>query len=295
MLHSNDKPKKGNLYSPCGSFDILLWRNMLIEAACNVSQDLHVIAPFGFEVMRNPAYLKRELNNFYVYIGVQESTFLCSSHLVEQFRVHLTTILESRVPDFFSAIFQVISPTGKTLYHLYGKKTLHIKFRPCSKDLLMDYALYLIASVGGVNKGKIKAVLDFHRDPLSQRYLFQLCLIIDRIFTPRDLHLSQEQTSFLYEQIKFLYTAETQRLSRTSTSPSSEQQAILEKVILPYFDRLEREIQRPLYNTNKVTSISMLDFHGRNTLTTSVQEIIALEKVDYIIESYNLCSVLQDD
>lgn len=280
-------PFPETLILPSGHFNLNAWRRILSLCAQEVSSRFQTLAPFGFEVSRNPQYLKRNLNNLYVYLGTDPEFFEEEMFLVEKFKDHLTSKLYHYFPDFYLSLFQVIAPSGRTYFSKEGRRTIHIKYRPCSSNLLSDYAHYLIASIGGVNERKIKAVLEFKRDPLSQRYLFQLCIIINYVFSQTNLFLSKEQIVRLQEQVKRLHTAEVQGLSRAATTPTDEQRALLHEVALPYFANLGTVIQQVQEENDSIALVRMLDFHGRNVLSTPILERLFHDRTQFIIDSYN--------
>lgn len=270
-----------------GLFDLTSWRRIITQAADNTPWPCQVICPFGFEVSRNAGYLRGRLSNFYIYLGIPGLSIPRSYHLGDVFAHNLVSALRSEFPDFYSDVRTILTPSGSICCSPAGHKTFYVKLRACADDLLWDYAQYLLAAVGGVNDHTIKAVVEFERDPLSRRYLFQLCLILSYIFPEARSILTMDNLSRLTHEIKALHDAELLRLPRTSSRPSPEQVALLEDVVLPHFAHLSTFLKDRSSKQDDIERISIEDFHGKNILELIISKSIAQERARFIYDSYN--------
>ncbi len=50
-------------------FNNQVWRQLLSEVAKTIDPQLQIIAPFGFELTQNLAFLSKRLRRFFCYIG----------------------------------------------------------------------------------------------------------------------------------------------------------------------------------------------------------------------------------
>ena len=195
--------------------------------------------------------------------------------------------MESYV-DFFREVRLILTPFFKIENERSGNRNVYIKFFPCHGSLLNDYAIYLIACIGGVVGGQIKAIIEFDRDPLSRRYLFQLCIIHDALFRDVGLGLSSNARNDLMGLIRQLHSAELQGLSRTDSVPSDVEQMALRDLVMPYFRDLCEVIRETRNSMDCAVDIRSHDFHGQNWLTLNISKELLAEKVEYIVTSYEM-------
>lgn len=275
----------GSLYYGDGSFALTSWREILQQALLPSGAN-EVISPFGFEVTRDPTYLRRKLRNFYIYLAVGENEPNEHQKSVETYATVLVDIIRERYFDFYKELYQVITPSRKAVIHTDGYRSFYIRYRKTKRGLLREYASYLLTAVGGIYNHQIKAINEFNNDPLSRRYLFQLAIIFTYIFKNDIMGLSNEQKDKLVEHIRLLHTADVLNSDRENSPPSPDELFALTEIVLPYIHDLINFMKRPVAPEDVIDTLLVHDYHGPQDLSVQISTILFNEKVDHIIQSY---------
>lgn len=279
--------RETSLYCGDGSFNLRTWRALLSALAANAGAPAcQVICPFGFEVSRNPDYLKKDLLNFFIYLGVDNFDEEDQRSIVTSFASSLLLVTKRDYSEFNRDIRQIITPFGRIQLAPRGQKSIYIKCRRVTSKLIEEYAQYMLAAIGGVVNRQIKAIVEFERDPLSRRYLFQLGIMWSHIFAADHFALAGDHAEILMEHVRTLLRAEYLGADRNDSYPSLEEHQILNSIIMPYVQDLYRYVCPPGESDDQIVDLSILDYHGQNYLKASVSRGLLMEKTRFIVESY---------
>lgn len=274
------------LTRPDNGFDLKAWRQLLFDTAHMSGESVQVINPFGFEVLRDRSFLMRGLNNFYIYLGTTYKRDVSVEALYQSFTDHLISQLMLKYPRFFHEILVILTPHSRVVHEAMGTRSIYIRHIPCRGSLINTYARYILATIGGITEGNIKAVSAFDYDPLSRRYLFQLCIILEAVFKDIAGELASDNRRTLMNLIRQLHSAEIQGLSRTDSHPNDAELTAFREIVLPYVSQMKRIVRRTREIGDKVKLISARDFHGSNMLTLRISQKLLAEKTDFIVSSY---------
>ncbi len=277
----------GTPYYTDGSFDSNGWREILQTALLSSGAN-EVISPFGFEVARDPKYLRGKIRNFYIYLASGENDSNRQQDIGEVFANNLVNIIKAKYVDLYDELYQVIIPNKKTVFHTGGYRTIYIRCREIKRGLLNEYASYLLAAVGGIRNKQIKAINEFENDPLSRRYLFQLAIILNYIFGEDIPQISNEQKSILLEHIKRLHIADVSNTDRMNSMSSLEEQMALNNLVLPFIDRIINFMNRSTSPEDIPATLCVRDYHGPNELSVQISNSLLQEKINYIVQSYQM-------
>lgn len=278
-----------SLVKPDIGFDVASWRALLFEVAKRSGEDIQAISPFGFEILRDRSFLARRLSNFFVYVGTSSRDSKKKlEEICRSFTEHLVSELMASYVDFLREVRLISTPFFKIECERSGKRTIYVKCFPCHGSLLNDYAIYMIACIGGIVGGQIKAAIEFDRDPRSRRYLFQLCIIHDALFRDVGGGLSSSARNDLMDLIRQLHSAELQGLSRIDSGPSDMELKVLHNLVLPYFRDLCEVVRETRSSMDCAVDIRSRDFHGQNWLTLNISKELLTEKVEYVVRSYEM-------
>lgn len=287
MVHVEPIRCFGTPYYTDGSFDSIGWREVLHTALLSSGAN-EVISPFGFEVARDPKYLRGKIRNFYIYLASGENDPQKQQYIGEAFANNLVSIIKEKYVNLYEELYQIIIPGKKIEYHTGGYRTIYIRCREVKNGLLNEYASYLLATVGGIRNYQIKAINEFKNDPLSRRYLFQLAIIHNYIFEGDVPRLPSEQKSSLMEHIKRLHIADVSGVDRVNSTSSLEEQLALDNIVLPFADRLNNFINKSISSEDVAATLRVRDYHGPNELSIQISNSLLQEKIDYIVQSYQM-------
>src|SRR5689334_3687864 len=106
-------PQVASLVKPNTGFDVTSWRVLLFETAQRSGEDVQVISPFGFEVLRDRSFLTRRLSNFFVYVGASEDNHKTLEEICRSFTEDLVSELMASYVDFFREVRLILTPFSK--------------------------------------------------------------------------------------------------------------------------------------------------------------------------------------
>ena len=273
-----------SLTLPTGHFNLKLWRTFLREVAEGIGPHMEVICPFGFEVSENRAFLKEKIRNFFLYFGIPADSSVPSRVWFSEF-VEVFLCVANRTFPNLSASINTINGMGESRQNMSnGDVFIYAKFRSPNTPLLDEYSEFLLASIGGISNGQIKAIRKFPVDPMSRRYLFQLTMIHEFLFHTGKL--GPDENERLKNAIRALHGSEAMKLSRNGSFPNIEEERLKEEVVLPYFAYLTRLVGTLQNNRDEVVSLVVKDFHGHEDLTVNISRAVLSAKKSEIIRSY---------
>ncbi len=174
-------------------FNIAYWGGFLIEMTKKVEDKYHieldVIFPWGFEILNDEEFLKRNLRRFFCYFGLRNNLpdGIDKNKLAQEIGAMIIKHLQIIDYEFYNKIVILFAQEQACLlreeYYTCGLEDclLAIIVRE-SQDIFLDYSKYIIGTIDGIlnNKGETVG----YKDNLIARWrLFQLYIILEELFS----------------------------------------------------------------------------------------------------------------
>jgi hypothetical protein len=275
---------------PDGGFDAVWWRTALDRVARSFSPQLDLIAPFGFEVLRDPAYLRRDLKRLYVYVRVSSPD---RAVLADAFAERLLAHLATEAPGFCEAIRFLLRPGARIELNPSGDRSLRISAFVGTPPMLGEYARYLVAAPEALATGTLREVADFATSLSSRRYVFQLGLMVSRLYEAQQPPLPAGQVTQLLGLIRRLApVTSADARSPDGTEPNDAERDGLLDVVLPHARAVQSALRATVQAGGESETVRARDLHGDSVVSTTLPRGLLAEKVDYIIRSYEYCGRL---
>lgn len=185
-------------------FNNIRWRKMVDEACRLVDREnlgFSVISPWGFELLENRSFLSKNLRRFYCYIGVPKGHELDKRELAAEFYIELEKLLKQYEPAFLKQI--VVAIEQDRLRKLRPDnyecevldKLVDVQVRYVGKDIITDYAEYVILSLAGIANEKAECQ-SYETNRMHRSRMFQLYIMIEQLFGFLQPFSPQEQLLF---------------------------------------------------------------------------------------------------
>ncbi len=159
------------------AFPLHAWRRAVELVSARIGTD--ALAPFGFELTGSRRYLFSRLRYLFLYITR-------SSHLPGE--ILLVRTVRAALEDALAEVAATIEIVDYNR-HVFrtsiaaGSRTLVIRPVETRRPLLDTWARYVVATALSVNRTRLSATTDFHRDLMAQRYCCQLATMHQALFS----------------------------------------------------------------------------------------------------------------
>jgi hypothetical protein len=263
-----------------GTFDVGWWRSLLTDVAGSCKPALRAISPFGFEVLRNPAFYRRDLFRFYVYV---QATDASAAPADELFAERLLTRLRDEAPAFHADLHEVITAQSRRWPNPGGNRTLRIWPVAGSEPLLSQYSRYVAMAPAGIVSHRLREMELFSRSRACRRYIFQLALMTSRLYQPECHALGAAQHAELSQLIREL----SPLISNPSgaVEPASERERdALRTTVLPHMRAIVQALDATPSRDRIV--VSTRDLHGPRTIAAGLPRPVLARKQAFVARSY---------
>ncbi|GHE10344.1 hypothetical protein [Streptomyces alanosinicus] len=232
-----------------GAFNIAAWREIVTRAAASTDPRIQAICPFGFEVTNDARFIRRNLNRFYVYLGIPPNLNPSAAWSVA-FAEHLGKIVSECAPDYWGAAH--CSPENERLPLGHGYRSVDIRSIPASGDLLEMYAQF-ICTVPIAIADEICIKPGMFDSEGTCRYFYQLSVMFHHLHFGPCAALSPKEMDVLGRLMREISTREQETGKTAELSSTSEQRAAVHRIVIPQTGRIRDHIQRLATGPNKVT------------------------------------------
>ncbi len=230
------------------------------------------IHPFGFEMIEDMDFSKRNLKRFYVYLYPGSS--LQSNKIEEEFLDILLDNIEAHDSTFHQSFAVAAARTGLHRKLIADRETwepndrlLVTEVRQTSQAPLQDYADYLIACLWAFSDGTIPEIERFRLRSMARTRVFQIFFIMYQTLYRLGFHLpaiAPEQRRLLATHRSFphFYYDEAFR-----DPPAPDEEALFEYIL-----SVITCIRSELTSGGPLISKSVKAFHGDETLAYEITE-----------------------
>lgn len=286
-------------------FKNALWRSILNEACKKTclqlkvkNLKLDVISPFGFELTEDLSFLSKNLLRFYCYIGANAAGESLGRSVVENaFKDALTTELKKGYPEFWKDTVLIITDANK-LHRLReveymckpGDKLIDIEFRGnVKKDILVDYADYVIALLGGMQSKKIREIKGFVESQISRNRVYQIYIMLEKIFGYLVPKLSEGEL-VLFRKM-FPIKNDISDIYRCSQSPAATKQdlLILKNLIFKRIELMFKAVSEG--ETVQKVELKCKSYHSNDILNLTLNESTYKKAMAFIRQTYSLFDI----
>lgn len=260
------------------------WRDLLRAVVREVSADLDVIAPFGYELLRDPAFRRRDPRRLYVYVRVPERA---ANGLSERVAERLLERLREEAPTLADELRFVVHPGARAELNPGGTRSLRIWRHVGHAPLLEDYARYVIAAPVAVADGRLREVADFATSRSSRRYVLQLSLMLSSLFSPELPQLPASAATELRTLIRELApVTDADALSPDGTAPSGAEQAALVQIVRPQAEAICRWLDATQRAAPDRMTLEAQDLHGPGRFTLRISRRVLESKQAFVEAAY---------
>lgn len=260
------------------------WRATVDRAVSDFAAPVDVISPFGFELLGDPAFFRRDVVRLYVYVRVPADG---PQDLADGFGTSLIDLLRRDEPAFFSTIRFFLAPATRTELHPQGTRSIRIGRVPSAGPMLDDYARYLVVCPHAIRTGVLREIVDFATSRSSRRYTFQLALILSRLFGAEHAPLGPEEVDRLRMLIRRLApVTDADAHSPDRMTLSADEQPAFEQIVIPYAEALDAV----LAGMPGATTLRAVDLHSGRELVTRVPPARVEAKLAAVKAAYDLGS-----
>lgn len=276
-------------------FDRVKWLK-LIEDVSNAfyleyGTKIELISPWGFEVLDDDKYLRRNLRRFYVYAGVLNK----SKNQLKQITVDLIKIILRVIKDYDASFYSRIGVLS--LGNTNEVKFLGVKDKSRevllsvvvnnSKNILVDYAKYIVGSIEAELNGSGE-VFDYLNNPISRWRFYQLFLMQNRLFEQFLPELSLHQQS-LKSYVLFNAKSETWPFFDKDCILCANKQD-LDAINLLIIPRL-LQIKNFMIADSDLVHQKVYSFHSDQLINLEISEKIYNYTIEEILVTYkSFCS-----
>lgn len=282
-----------NQYLTC--FNNQLWRS-LGKDICKKTWpdvDISIISPFGFEVLEKNIFLSKYLRRFYYYIAVPEDSGLDPEEVSTIFLAKLLYYLDESNTKLFQDILLIVKQeeftdltNTKKDWDAETAKLIDVQCRLTNRDILSEYADYVIACLDSISNKKGEAISYLSNKRFRSR-IYQLYIMLEKIFAKFLPALDLSQRIFLKNIVKWVDNRVDMFLDDTKLFITIEEEeiAIFNELIEPRIQLIKDSVidkQNPQNNVD----IDIVGFHVSDRLNLSVRKDIYNYAVQHIKQSY---------
>lgn len=292
-ITSKGKDIEDILFTP--NFNNAAWRQLLSQVCQDIDVShvgLEVISPFGFEILKdNKKFLAGNLRRFYCYIGAPLSKHLDGDMVAAQYTEALLRRLRSMETRMSEDIVVVVQ--NKNFFKLKEEgysckptdKLIDIQFRSVEKDILTDYANYIITTLGSLlsEEGEFKG---HGQDRRLRWHMYQLYIIEEELFGEFISPMNAQQSKIyqtlpkeIKNMIQIFYSPEL----RYALSDNAEED-ILNQLILPRLTLIQAAVNSA--GTTEKTKVTSISYHYGTKLEFTLDSSAYHYAIDKIKNTY---------
>lgn len=236
-------------------FQISNWRDCLSTAGKKIDQDIQIICPFGFEILKDRSFLKKEIRRFYLLMKLPVKK---ASEIEVISQIYLQALLSeiNEQDHIFYKTIVLLRYNRKVTIHLRGSdykcnnsdRSINLLVRITDLDILEEYARYLIASIFATGQRTLGEIEYFYKDTRTRRRLLQIYLISKKLIKEL-IHFHQQDDSNIYKMFR-LYNHEFEDFytGAVNSKPTESEISILENEIIPTMIEYSKFLEKVEFN-----------------------------------------------
>ena len=270
------------------TFPLNWWRTMLNTVANQMPlRDCQVINPFGFEIIENITFLKKNLNRFYIYFG-NNSELEKNIEFEYQFYEILLRNIKSQNENLYNRIGVVVFENDERkilLKNNFDDELIlfNIEHRVFKQNLLLDYAEYIASCLEQFYFGTLPELERFSQKKRVRNRVYQLYLILEYAteylnieHTEKEIYVLKSLHTLYKPQIKHYF--EDVILEKSTFEDTFFLQTILK--------RCEKIYTKAYLNAQQFKPVSIKSYNSNHKINTEIPKLYYENITGKIIETY---------
>jgi hypothetical protein len=150
------------------------------DALARVDARGTAIAPFGFEITQDHAFLKKPLQRLFVYLAVPRDND--DGMLLSAFGDALVGTLQERHPAFAAGLHGLALPNRQLVLSEQGTAVVFVFNTGDAQSALQEWARFLVLAAPCIALGTLPQIAGFPENGAKRAFVFQLAVIFHHLF-----------------------------------------------------------------------------------------------------------------